>query len=105
MNTNTGTVENKVDNKLNEISQEKKENILSSFNEFKTYLGDKVTKGEKLGLNDDQLTLGAKKIADYLAKHEEPQNEEQYLLHQLWKVGNEEEKHHLAHMLVKLVKE
>ncbi|MEI2329845.1 DUF3243 family protein, partial [Priestia megaterium] len=35
----------------------------------------------------------------------EPQNEEQYLLHQLWKVGNEEEKHHLAHMLVKLVKE
>lgn len=105
MNTNTGTVEHKVDNKLNEMSQEKKENILSSFNEFKTYLGDKVTKGEKLGLNDDQLTLGAKKIADYLAKHEEPQNEEQHLLHQLWKVGNEEEKHHLAHMLVKLVKE
>ncbi|WP_372780716.1 DUF3243 domain-containing protein (plasmid) [Priestia aryabhattai] len=105
MNTKTGTVENKVDNKLNEMSQEKKENILSSFNEFKTYLGDKVRKGEKLGLNDDQLTLGAKKIADYLSKHEEPQNEEQYLLHQLWKVGNEEEKHHLAHMLVKLVKE
>ncbi|MEH6858219.1 DUF3243 family protein, partial [Priestia megaterium] len=23
----------------------------------------------------------------------------------LWKVGNEEEQHHLAHMLVKLVKE
>jgi hypothetical protein len=57
------------------------------------------------GLNDNQLALAAKKIADYLAAHEEPQNEEQYLLHELWKVGNEEEQHHLAHMLVKLVKE
>ncbi|NER44719.1 DUF3243 domain-containing protein [Bacillus megaterium NBRC 15308 = ATCC 14581] len=104
MNNNTGTVENKVENKLNEMSQEKKDHILSSFNEFKTYLGDKVTKGEKLGLNDEQLAL-ATKIADYLATHEEPQNEEQYLLHELWKVGNEEEQHNLSHMLVKMVKE
>lgn len=49
MNNNTETVENKVEDKLNEMSQEKKDNILSSFNEFKSYLGDKVTKGEKLG--------------------------------------------------------
>ncbi|PFL71062.1 hypothetical protein COJ36_05780 [Priestia megaterium] len=105
MNNNTETVENKVEDKLNEMSQEKKDNILSSFNEFKSYLGDKLTKGEKLGLNDNQLALAAKETADYLATHEEPQNEEQYLLHELWKVGNEEEQHHLAHMLVKLVKE
>ena len=105
MNNNTETVENKVEDKLNEMSQEKKDSILSSFNEFKSYLGDKVTKGEKLGLNDNQLALAAKKIADYLAAHEEPQNEEQYLLHKLWKVGNEEDKHHIAHMLVKLFKE
>ncbi|WP_393959496.1 DUF3243 family protein [Priestia megaterium] len=104
MNSNTETVENKVEDKLNEMSQEKKDNILSSFNEFKMDLGDKVTKGEKLGLNDNQLTLAAKKTADYLAKHEEPQNEEQYLLHELWKAENEEEQHHLAHMLVKFVK-
>jgi hypothetical protein len=59
MNNNTETVENKVGDKLNEMSQEKKDNILSSFNEFKSYLGDKVTKGEKLGLNDNQLALAA----------------------------------------------
>jgi hypothetical protein len=29
MNNNTGTVENKVENKLNEMSQEKKDNIQS----------------------------------------------------------------------------
>jgi len=37
MNNNTETVENKVEDKLNEMSQEKKDNILSSFNEFKSY--------------------------------------------------------------------
>jgi len=105
MNNNTKTVENKVENKLNEMSQEKKDGILASFTEFQTYLGDKVSKGEKLGLSDDQLALAAKKIGDYLAKHEEPQNAEEYLLQELWKVGNDEEQRHLAHMLVKLVKE
>jgi len=40
MNNNTETVENKVEDKLNEMSQEKKDNILSSFNEFKSYLGE-----------------------------------------------------------------
>ncbi|WP_237071920.1 hypothetical protein [Priestia flexa] len=53
MNNNTKTVENKVENKLNEMSQEKKDSILASFTEFQTYLGDKVSKGEKLGLSDD----------------------------------------------------
>ncbi|MGX1377126.1 DUF3243 domain-containing protein [Bacillus megaterium] len=49
-------------------------------------------------MNDSQLALVAKKIADYLATHEEQQNEEQYLLQGLWKVGNEKEQHQLAHM-------
>lgn len=35
MNNNTKTVENKVENKLNEMSQEKKDSILASFTEFK----------------------------------------------------------------------
>ncbi|MEC0668221.1 hypothetical protein ABEP17_08025 [Priestia flexa] len=57
INNNTKTVENKVENKLNEMSQEKKDSILASFTEFQTYLGDKVSKGEKLRLSDDQLAL------------------------------------------------
>jgi hypothetical protein len=70
---------------------------------FKSYLGDKVSKGEKLGMNEEQLAKTAQKVADYLAKHEEPRNREENLLHELWKVGNEEQQHHLAHMLVRLV--
>ncbi|MEE3894473.1 DUF3243 family protein [Priestia megaterium] len=37
-------------------------------------------------MNDSQLALVAKKIADYLPTHEEQQNEEQYLLQGLWKL-------------------
>ncbi len=40
--------------------------------------------------------------SNYLAKHEEPRNSEEKLLQELWKVGDKDERHKLAHMLVKL---
>ncbi|MBM7703639.1 DUF3243 domain-containing protein [Metabacillus iocasae] len=96
-------VEEKVNEQLNEMGEEKKDEILANFDRFKHYLGDKVHKGEKLGLNEEQLAKGAEKIGDYLAKHEEPRNREEKLLQELWKAGNQEERHKLAHILVKLV--
>ncbi|UYP10013.1 DUF3243 domain-containing protein [Priestia megaterium] len=93
----------KVEGAINSMSEEKKEDILSSFEGFKSYLGDKVSKGEKLGMNEEQLAKTAQKVADYLAKHEEPRNREENLLYELWKVGDKEQQHHLAHMLVRLV--
>lgn len=77
---------------------------LENFNEFKSYLHNKISVGEKLGMNEEQLAKSAEKVADYLAKNTEPQNREEVLLQELWKVGNEEEQHKLAHMLVKLAK-
>ncbi|PWW40008.1 uncharacterized protein DUF3243 [Paenibacillus pabuli] len=44
----------------------------------------------------------AEKVADYLAAREEPRNREEKLLQELWNVGKEEERHMLAHMLVRL---
>ncbi|SDD33542.1 Protein of unknown function [Priestia aryabhattai B8W22] len=93
----------KVEGAINSMSEEKKEDILSSFEGFKSYLGDKVSKGEKLGMNEEQLAKTAQKVAEYLAKHEEPRNREENLLQELWKVGDKEQQHHLAHMLVRLV--
>ncbi|WP_407675724.1 DUF3243 domain-containing protein [Peribacillus saganii] len=85
------------------MGQEKKDEILSSFDTFKSYLGEKVSKGESLGMNEEQLAKTAQKVADYLAAHEEPRNREEKLLQELWKSGNEEQQHMLAHMLVKMV--
>lgn len=88
-----------------EMNQDKKDDILENFQQFKDYLGDQVHKGEKLGLGEEGLTKGAKRVGDYLSKHEDPRNREQKVLNELWNVANEEERKNIAHVLVKLTDE
>jgi Protein of unknown function (DUF3243) len=95
--------EEKVNNKLNEIGQDEKDEILSSFDSFKDYLGKKVEAGQRLGMDEEKLAKTAQKVANFLAEHEEPRNREEKLLQELWKSGTEEEQHKLSHMLVKMV--
>ncbi|MGI8314278.1 DUF3243 domain-containing protein [Halobacillus mangrovi] len=84
------------------MSEDKKDDIMKNFESFKDYLGDQVHKGEKLGLDSEGLTKGAKRVGDYLSKHEEPRNREEKVLNELWNVANKEEREHMAHVLVKL---
>lgn len=93
----------KVDSRIASIPNEKMEDILGSFEDFKQYLGKRVALGEKLGLNVEQLAKTAEKIAAYLAENEEPRNREEKLLQELWKAGDQDQNHQLAHMLVRLV--
>jgi hypothetical protein len=85
-----------------ELNEEKKDEIMNNFQNFKDYLGDQVNRGEKLGLGEEGLSKGAKRVADYLAKHEEPRNREEKVLNELWNVANEEERQHMSHVLVKM---
>ncbi|WP_203332038.1 DUF3243 domain-containing protein [Planococcus beigongshangi] len=96
-------VNKKVDEKLKNFDDEKKEDILANFNQFKQYLSDKVEIGEKMGLSEERLAQITEKVADYLAKNEEPKNREEQVLQELWKVGEKEERHMLAHMLLRMV--
>lgn len=98
-------MKDEVKKELNQLDSEKKDDILENFNRFKQYLSEKVSKGESLGLNEEQLAKTAEIVANYLSKNEEPRNREQYLLQELWRVGNKEEQHMLAHMLVKMARE
>ncbi|MGM0896764.1 MAG: DUF3243 domain-containing protein [Bacillota bacterium] len=98
-------VDKKVEEKLSNTDSKKKEQILAEFSTFIDYLGDKVQMGEKMGLSEERIAQLASKVADYLAKKEDPKNSEEYLLQRLWQVGDKEEQHMLAHMLVKLAKE
>lgn len=97
-------IDKKVDDKLKTFDDEKKEDILANFEHFKQYLSSKVEMGEKMGLSEERLAQITEKVANYLAKNEEPKNREEYLLQELWKVGEKEEQHMLAHMLLRLVK-
>lgn len=98
-------VNKKVDENLKNFDSEKKEDILQNFERFKQYLGDKVELGEKMGLSEERLAQLTTKVADYLAKNEEPRTREENVLKQLWVVGNKEEQHMLAHMLLRMVKQ
>lgn len=96
---------NRVNDALDRIEPEQKEMILNNFQDFKNYLSKRIHLAQKIGLGEEQLAVAAEKIADYLAAYEEPRNSEEKLLLELWKVGSKEERHSLAHMMVKLVQE
>lgn len=94
-----------IEDKMQEYNSEEKDQILENFNRFKQFLSDKVDKGEKMGLSEEQMAKGAEMVANYLMKHEEPRNREEHLLQQLWKVADKEQQHTLAHLLVRLVQQ
>lgn len=95
----------KVNEALERIEPGQKQEILEHFQSFQNYLGKRIQLAKKIGLSEEQLAVAAEKVADYLAKHEEPRNSEEKLLLELWRVGSKQERHMLAHMLVKLAQD
>ncbi|GIP40339.1 hypothetical protein J31TS4_36190 [Paenibacillus sp. J31TS4] len=92
----------RVEEVIERMDAGRKEQTLSDFDGFKQYLHKRMEMAENIGLNEEQLAKAAEKVADYLAKNEAPRNPEERLLQELWKVGEQDERHKLAHMLVRL---
>ncbi|WP_252311537.1 DUF3243 family protein [Sinobaca sp. H24] len=93
------------DEGLEQTSEQKKQEILDSYQGFQDYLKKQIHKGEKVGLNEEQLAKGAERVAEHLNKKEDPKNPEEKLLHEMWNVADDEEKRPLARVLVRLAKE
>ncbi|MGD7006742.1 DUF3243 family protein [Metabacillus sp. 84] len=100
----TAIREEKVEGKMDQMSKQEMDQILENFEHFKSYLNDKVSMGEKMGLSEETMAKAAKTAAEYLANNVEPKNREEYLLKELWKAGNEEHRGHLSHILVRMAK-
>lgn len=94
--------EQKIGEAVERMGSDRKDQVLSDFDGFKSFLSKRIEMGKSIGLGEEQLAKAAEKVSDYLAKNEEPRNSEEQLLQQLWKVGEQEERHALAHMLVRL---
>lgn len=92
----------KVGAAISRIEPSERDRILRNFEEFKGYLHRRVRMAESIGMSEEQMAVIAQKVADYLSSHEEPRNNEELLLQELWKAGTEEERHVLAHMLLRL---
>ncbi len=78
--------------------------VLDNFEQWKSFLNERVQQAEAAGMNQSAITDAAYQIGDYLAEDIDPKNREQRVLQELWKVGSEDQQKILADLMVKLVK-
>ncbi|WP_221564468.1 DUF3243 domain-containing protein [Alkalihalobacillus sp. TS-13] len=79
--------------------------VLDNWEDWKGFLGQRLNQAEGKGMKDGAITEIATEIGGYLADQVEPKNAEEKVLADLWHVANEEERHSIASMMVKLVQE
>ena len=79
--------------------------VLDNFDEWKKFLGKRVVQAEKLGMNDETIKKLAFEIGDFLDEKVDPGNSSNRALKELWDVGNEQERHTIAALMVKLAKQ
>lgn len=77
--------------------------VLDNFDEWKQFLGDRLERAEKKGMDQDQIADLATELGGYLSDKVDPKNEEERLLSDLWSSANDEERHALASTMVKYV--
>ncbi|MBT2665740.1 DUF3243 domain-containing protein [Bacillus sp. ISL-4] len=77
--------------------------VLDNWDQWKNFLGDRLNQGEQQGLSEGAVNNLAFEIGDYLANQVEPQNDQEKVLADLWSVANDQEKHAMASVMVRLV--
>ncbi|MGC5324027.1 DUF3243 domain-containing protein [Brevibacillus sp. SYSU BS000544] len=77
--------------------------VLDNFSDWKAFLGDRVGQAVSAGMDNDTIKNVAYQIGGYLSEQVEPKNDQERLLKQLWEAGDDQQKHALATMMVKLV--
>ena len=70
---------------------------------WKKTLGKAVNLGESAGMSDNTIEKIAVKVGNILAARVDPENREQRLLQELWKVAADSEKRVLAKLIVNMV--
>jgi hypothetical protein len=76
--------------------------VISNFDTWKKFLGDRVEAAQKLGFNEDDISKLAYEIGDFLDTKVDPKNDEERVLKELWDVGDEAERKTMARLMVKL---
>lgn len=77
--------------------------VLDNFQEWKNFLSERVNQAQSLGMDNQSINDIAYELGDYLAKDINPQNEQELLLRDLWKVAGPQEQKTIAELMVKLV--
>lgn len=77
--------------------------VLQSFEKWKQFLSERVNQAERAGMSEETITKLAFQIGEFLSDKVDPENKEERLLQELWRVGNDEEKKTIARLMLKLV--
>jgi hypothetical protein len=70
---------------------------------WKNTLSKAVNLGESVGMSENTIENIAVKIGNVLAARVDPENREQRLLQELWKVGDDSERKVLSRLIVNMV--
>jgi len=77
--------------------------VLQNFDEWKSFLSERVQQAQQSGMNDKTIANLAYEMGDYLSAQVDPKNEQQRLLKELWDASDESEQQTLAKIMVKMV--
>ncbi|MHC0037632.1 DUF3243 family protein [Pseudoneobacillus sp. C159] len=78
-------------------------NDINSFDQWKSFLSDRLEEGRKEGLSQEVISDLAYEIGNYLSENVTPDIPENKILSDLWNVASPEEQHAIANLMVKLV--
>jgi hypothetical protein len=78
--------------------------IIKNYDTWKKFLGGRVEQAEKLGMSEDTISKLAFEIGEFLDDKVDPANHQNRAIKELWNVGDDEEKHTIAKLMVKLAK-
>ena len=81
----------------------KNSETLSDWNKWKSTLSKAVNFGELIGLSEGTIDKIAYKIGNMLTAAVDPENREERLLQELWKVGDDEDRKVLSKLIVKML--
>lgn len=79
--------------------------VLTNFETWKKFLGERVSAAKSMGLNDETITKLAYEIGEFLNNKVDPENDEERILKQLWDIGDESERKMIARMMIKLAEQ
>lgn len=86
-----------------DIVEINKTDSFTEWDKWKDTLRKAVNLGETVGMSQNTIENIGVKIGNFLAAKVDPENREQRLLQELWKVGDDSDRKTLSKMLVKMV--
>lgn len=77
--------------------------VLQNWQQWTQFLGMQVEDAKDSGMSQKVIEKSAVQIGEYLANNIDPKNEQERVLKDLWTVAENNEKHVLASLVVRLV--